>query len=471
MHRLAFLTKSMVIAAIGIGILAACSSDQEQTTPTCETGQKLCNGECVAIDDPRFGCLPTSCDACQPRNIRQIQPACLNGECVFTACGAEAANCDGDISNGCETHVSDDVNNCGECGKACPSYKSGAPTCAEGKCTDPGCTTEWANCNSNETDGCETQVMVADANNCGECSRSCQGAQCVDGVCGASPAAANEQNPHAVAVRNGFAYFTTGDGKVKRVPTDGSVGVSELASGSVNNRDIAVDDTHVYWIAEGVGGMDGKISRVPITGGAVEELATTQEKPRAIAIDATNVYWTNAADINTGSVAKTTKTPGGGVTTLIANINQPRHLVADDTHVYVSIRAGIKRVLKDGTGVEDVIDGEDGITGIAVDAARLYYTTDIRIRSATKDGKDRKRLVNATAPIALIENGNELYFTTNDSVFKLPKDGACMSPQCPLKLGTGEVSAVTPAIGGIDVDDKFVYWANAFGTSVMKVAR
>src|SRR5512143_808181 len=35
-------------------------------TTSCAPGMKQCNGGCVAVDDPSYGCTLTGCQACKP---------------------------------------------------------------------------------------------------------------------------------------------------------------------------------------------------------------------------------------------------------------------------------------------------------------------------------------------------------------------------------------------------------------------
>ena len=70
--------------------------------------------------------------------------------------------------------------------------------------------------------------------------------------------------------------------------------------------DIAVDATHVYWVAGTVNLADGVVMKVPIAGGPPVMLASGQAQPIAVAVDATSVYWTNAGDVHGGSVVKLT---------------------------------------------------------------------------------------------------------------------------------------------------------------------
>ncbi len=82
-----------------------------------------------------------------------------------------------------------------------------------------------------------------------------------------------------------------------------------LATGQVNGAPsrIAIDDTHVYWLSEGIfptPGIPGTINRVLKTGGAVELLSSCVRRPAGIAVDASFVYWT---DFALGTVARLAK--------------------------------------------------------------------------------------------------------------------------------------------------------------------
>lgn len=47
--------------------------------------------------------------------------ACTDGfgDCDGIACNADYRDCNGNANDGCETHITDDVNNCGSCGNRC----------------------------------------------------------------------------------------------------------------------------------------------------------------------------------------------------------------------------------------------------------------------------------------------------------------------------------------------------------------
>ena len=80
-----------------------------------------------------------------------VQPCAHGGACVdrvnaFTCqctpgyqgatcagCAIGLADCDGDVSNGCELPDTSDILNCGACGHVCPAFLSG-PVCSGGVC-------------------------------------------------------------------------------------------------------------------------------------------------------------------------------------------------------------------------------------------------------------------------------------------------------------------------------------------------
>ncbi len=74
--------------------------------------------------------------------------------------------------------------NCGACGVEC-IFRNGSGTCNAGTCTITGCDTGFEDCDTDGTNGCETNTMT-DANNCGGCNNICanpQGRICCMGAC------------------------------------------------------------------------------------------------------------------------------------------------------------------------------------------------------------------------------------------------------------------------------------------------
>ena len=87
-------------------------------------------------------------------------------------------------ANGCEANLDRDITDCGLCGHVCDST-NGTPECAAGACTI-NCDTGFADCDSDVTNGCEINVNT-DTSNCGACSLVCNSTNgtptCDSGAC------------------------------------------------------------------------------------------------------------------------------------------------------------------------------------------------------------------------------------------------------------------------------------------------
>ncbi|UJR81301.1 hypothetical protein [Sandaracinus amylolyticus] len=104
---------------------------------------------------------------CEPANAA---PSCAGGTCGFVACEPGFASCDGLAGNGCEVPI-DTVTDCGACDVECPTPANGSPACIGGRCAIGACETGWGDCNGMVSDGCETRLdTLAD---CGTCGRAC----------------------------------------------------------------------------------------------------------------------------------------------------------------------------------------------------------------------------------------------------------------------------------------------------------
>lgn len=120
-----------------------CEGEVTPGTETCNGVDENCNG---TADDGAV-CPPLT-------NASQI---CSNGECVFGACNAGFGNCDGDVTNGCETDLLTDTRNCGACDEVCLGGPNAIPTCSGGTCGFV-CVTGYSNCTGSVADGCTCQT-------------------------------------------------------------------------------------------------------------------------------------------------------------------------------------------------------------------------------------------------------------------------------------------------------------------------
>jgi hypothetical protein len=155
---------------------ASCSTGTCQLG-TCNSGYGNCN------NNTRDGCeqrLNTSshCGQCgKACSVANASPNCGSGSCQIGNCNSGFANCDGDVTNGCEINQNSDAKNCGGCNQACPNNFS----CQGGRCV---CTSD-NNCSNGQV--CCNGSCIAtnnDAANCGGCGHVCGADQtCCSGSC------------------------------------------------------------------------------------------------------------------------------------------------------------------------------------------------------------------------------------------------------------------------------------------------
>ncbi|HWZ89664.1 MAG TPA: hypothetical protein VNW92_12460 [Polyangiaceae bacterium] len=96
---------------------------------------------------------------------------CVTSSCQLATCAANFGNCNGLDSDGCESNLKSDNNNCNACGTVCQA-PHGTNTCTSGLCV-PSCGTAFGDCDGNVKTGCEA-VFANDPNNCGACATVCQ---------------------------------------------------------------------------------------------------------------------------------------------------------------------------------------------------------------------------------------------------------------------------------------------------------
>jgi len=95
-------------------------------------------------------------------------------------CGKAMKNCEPSNPD-CETSV-DTVTSCGACDVHCDQVH-GTPICQDSRCVVPAgnCEAGYSDCDEDGSNGCES-ALSTDPNNCGSCGRVCEGA-CQSGQC------------------------------------------------------------------------------------------------------------------------------------------------------------------------------------------------------------------------------------------------------------------------------------------------
>ncbi len=227
-----------------------CETDLWSDSANCGACGNACPGNFVCHEAKCICPIYESCGACgnicPPDTEEPFPPewnatrACVNGECNKPMCDGLWRDCNQDFgapgSDGCETDVGSDDQNCGQCGKTCaageicaegvcvcmcgascfdletdpdncggcflacpgdrrsinpqqgifsdPDPAHGRPVCDKGIC-DYRCSPNWGDCDGNIGNGCETDLRI-DPSNCGGCGIRCTGVEgqaCIDGVC------------------------------------------------------------------------------------------------------------------------------------------------------------------------------------------------------------------------------------------------------------------------------------------------
>jgi len=118
----------------------ACGSEQicvnARCGPACtDSGTTLCNDKCVDLDTDMENCgaCGKECETFLPNAKGSL---CTYGKCEISGCKTDYADCDKNAANGCEVYLRTSANNCGSCGKTCPSGQ----VCYNMKCTKPATT-------------------------------------------------------------------------------------------------------------------------------------------------------------------------------------------------------------------------------------------------------------------------------------------------------------------------------------------
>lgn len=204
---------------------ASAPSDRE---PACEAGEQGCRGICVGAGDPIYGCGMPSCSPC---DAAHATATCQANHCVIERCDPGFADCNRDLTDGCEVDLSrakscgacnrvcppakplctptaagfrcatmcspvapvlcgnecvsplTSVDHCGGCNRKCPELAHANVACIAGNCGF-SCKAGFSDCNMNAVDGCESRLST-DPLNCGACGRSCGGGTCTNGICSA----------------------------------------------------------------------------------------------------------------------------------------------------------------------------------------------------------------------------------------------------------------------------------------------
>jgi hypothetical protein len=183
----------------------------------------------------------------------------------------------------------------------------------------------------------------------------------------------------ALTVSAGFAYYATTDGKLWRVPTDGSALPTMMAFSSFAPVAVVVDATNAYFADTTM-----TIDYVPITANnATPKVFAANKGATSLAIDTANIYWTtNVGTILSQPKAMTTSKTLVSGQTFTATPN----IATDGTSIYWSSMDGNvhRAAAVDGTTPIVLATGQGAITTMIVDATNVYWTSPVNVASTAK---------------------------------------------------------------------------------------
>jgi len=141
-----------------------CEAVCEKTGPeVCDGKDNDCNGKTDEIN-PNMMC---------PAAPNTTEAFCNQGKCEYT-CVLKYGNCNNDWSDGCETKLQDNDENCGECGKRC-DLPNAIGKCEDIQCKVVSCKNGFFDINKDPTDGCEYQCSPQGQEKCNGVDDDCDG--------------------------------------------------------------------------------------------------------------------------------------------------------------------------------------------------------------------------------------------------------------------------------------------------------
>lgn len=356
----------------------------------------------------------------------------------------------------------------GESGQGDASPDAGEDA-AEAEAGPPTCGAGTAECDGNQADPCETDLLT-DAAHCGNCQRSCEGGLCEGGICKPKTLYAGESQVAAVAVDATHVYWTisTTTGKVKRAIKGGAGTPSELASGLMYPENLAVDGTWVFY--GGGSANNGYLNRMTKTGGASLALCPKTGTPCAdfgvpesMVMDAGGLYWvvTDPFEGTPGKVQRMNKDGLVFVSLATAPNNKSPYdnVAVDDDGVYATdvINKSIWKLQKSSSLLpEQIVTGVNGIRQVqAPGGDRVFYSTILlttfKVWAYSKSGKTTQELAkqDGMGQGSLIADQQHVYACDAGSgaIYRIDPDGTGFA-----KIGTGATS-----YGCAALDDKYLY--------------
>jgi len=194
--------------------------DGECTIISCDGGWADCNGNGPDGCETQLGTSQdcATCDDSCGDDFPHAYGSCQSYACVMGSCHTGYGDCDASPANGCETSLGSDTQ-CSDCTDDCTDdYPNAAGSCQGGSCSMGACLPGYADCDASSQDGCET-VLGSDShcaacnNDCSDvfshASGSCQAGVCQMGECQAGYADCNSNDSDGCETQLGTSQDCT----------------------------------------------------------------------------------------------------------------------------------------------------------------------------------------------------------------------------------------------------------------------
>lgn len=214
---------------------------------------------------------------------------------------------------------------------------------------------------------------------------------------------------------------------------------------------LALDDANVYW----TNAENGTVMRVPKSGGSPVAVAAEQDNVAAIAVDATHVYW-----IAGEAIVRVEKEGGKPPKPVVEGFGQPTGLAVDDAFVYSysTLSGKLSRVPKKGGAAKPVVTEDVTLHAFFADDRFLYWSIGSEGKAELKrlakaGGKPSSVVTGQSIPGGLAQDGSSIYWTNGDAIFRADKSGG----------GATKIVDKTDRAISLAVDATNVYWTDRMG--------
>ena len=195
--------------------------------------------------------------------------------------------------------------------------------------------------------------------------------------------------PMGIAVDTGDQklYWTNSRGRIQSANLDGS-GIRNVRQNLSDPTDIALSDTHIYWVASG-----DTIRRVNMTGTrVVQDVAVGLMDVGGIAVGGGKVYWTEKTGGSAGTITGA-NLDGTQFKTLATIQAVPMGIAVDTTDqklYWTNSRGRVQRANLNGSKIQNVVDGLGSPSHIAIGGASQGTTATKPATQPTETQKPKK---------------------------------------------------------------------------------